>query len=456
MSKIIGQYISEIFYNNYYPFISCLLEIIEKYNLKNYKDFIDFNQTEDIYNNLAKFQENNNDNDKIIYNNLIYGKLINNYFNFKENSLHRYFYYTTYLDEKYISEKLKYLAQSKYAVLRRYLQSENDKRDKSEYLIDNINIFNNGLNLINQYYFNNISRNQAEKIRLKDTEIYSKNKELIDNFIKIFNNLEIENIKCEKLDSNNFLCDFFIDENNNFGKAYKIIFNTFIRQQNKEIENLLDLKISNGIFDLNCKNKINIQEINKNDIFNLKLPEDFSFINILFHSSYRKIQEDINYNSCIEYIINFDLIEKYMTDLLLKNKKLLNETIDEFIYSNEVFTNQVTDVITLFENNYLIESMNIDDKVVIYKFFFENENNLYLHKKIIQDFIKIIKYLNNISFDKENELWKNTTIYEIIELNDETSNIFLKLFQNQEGLTVSKIIDIFDYYLKLIYVNVSK
>ena len=100
--------------------------------------------------------------------------------------------------------------------------------------------------------------------------------------------------------------------------------------------------------------------------------------------------------------------------------------------------------------------MNIDDKVVIYKFFFENENNLYLHKKIIQDFIKIIKYLNNISFDKENELWKNTTIYEIIELNDETSNMFLKLFQNQEGLTVSKIIDIFDYYLKLIYVNVSK
>ena len=113
-----------------------------------------------------------------------------------------------------------------------------------------------------------------------------------------------------------------------------------------EIENLLDLKISNGIFDLNCKNKINIQEINKNDIFNLKLPEDFSFIKILFHSSYRKIQEDINYNSCIEYIINFDLIEKYMTDLLLKNKKLLNETINVFKYSNEVFTNQVTDVIT--------------------------------------------------------------------------------------------------------------
>ena len=35
-----------------------------------------------------------------------------------------------------------------------------------------------------------------------------------------------------------------------------------------------------------------------------------------------------------------------MTDLLLKNKKLLNETINVFKYSNEVFTNQVTDVIT--------------------------------------------------------------------------------------------------------------
>ena len=83
-------------------------------------------------------------------------------------------------------------------------------------------------------------------------------------------------------------------------------------------------------------------------------------------------------------MINFDLIEKYMTDLLLKNKKLLNETINEFIYSNEVFTNQITDVITLFESNYLIAKINIDDKVIIFKFYKENENNLYLHKKYIR------------------------------------------------------------------------
>ena len=36
-----------------------------------------------------------------------------------------------------------------------------------------------------------------------------------------------------------------------------------------------------------------------------------------------------------------------MTELLLRNKKLLNDNITVFIYNDEVFSNKVTDIITL-------------------------------------------------------------------------------------------------------------
>ena len=56
----------------------------------------------------------------------------------------------------------------------------------------------------------------------------------------------------------------------------------------------------------------------------------------------------MNYNSYKEYIINYDLIEENM-NLLQNNKKLLNETITEFIYNNQLFSNQITNLFTLFK-----------------------------------------------------------------------------------------------------------
>ena len=82
-----------------------------------------------------------------------------------------------------------------------------------------------------------------------------------------------------------------------------------------------------------------IQQINDTEVFTLVLPKETSFIDILINSSYRKIldSETINYESYKEFEINYDLIEEYMTDLLLKNKKLLNDDINSFSYNNEKF-----------------------------------------------------------------------------------------------------------------------
>ena len=76
-------------------------------------------------------------------------------------------------------------------------------------------LFNSVLNLINQAYFNNISRDKAEKKKLKTEEIYMKNKDLIDKFIKFYNSFSIDD---NELKDENNLSDFFVDDTNNFGK----------------------------------------------------------------------------------------------------------------------------------------------------------------------------------------------------------------------------------------------
>ena len=183
------------------------------------------------------------------------------------------------------------------------------------------------------------------------------------------------------------------------------------------------------------------------------------------NSSYRKIidSETRSNESYKEYEINYDLIEENMTELLLKNKKLLNNEVTEFIYNDEVFANQVTNLITMFKKRYNNKNINIFDKVAIYKFSEDNKNNSYLSKTMINDFIELIRYLNDKRKDntdktkdnnKENDMniTEETKIYEIVEkLKDTFSNNFIRIFENNEGLTIDKTCEIFLYYLKLIF-----
>ena len=199
--------------------------------------------------------ENNKDNNLFI--NLIKEKYLEDNYNIEEYPFYKFFYYTDYLDKKYIIEQLKCIEENKYPVLEAYLKTKFNTPNckNNEYLLKNFAIFNKALNLINQKYFNNISRNKAEKKRLKNDEIYWNNKRLFDDFIAFYNNMEIKITKKEILSNNNFLADFFIDNKNNFGKIYITIYQNFIKLQNENISNLLNLKINQGIFNINCKKK---------------------------------------------------------------------------------------------------------------------------------------------------------------------------------------------------------
>ena len=388
--------------------------------------------------------------------NLLKEKYSYEYYQNEENNdypFYKYFYYTDYLNEKYIFDLLNHLDESQYPLLKLYLDNmNNNDTSEDKYSSNNLLLFSNALNLINQTYFNNISKEQAKKKKIKDDEIYMKNRDTIDSFIKFYNSLEMDG---DQLSIDNHLCDYFIDDTNNFGKNYKKILQIFLNQYNETTEKLLNAKIEKGIFDINSKTKINIQQINEKEILILNLPKNISFIEILFNSSYRKILDTspFNYKFYKEYVINFDFIEETLTELILKNKKLIDENIIEFVYNDEVFNNQINNNMTLLKEKYK-STINLYDKLVIYKFCTENKN-IHIYKNIINDFIVLIKLLN--SKNKDNEIKGETKIYEVLnDIKDSVSKEFIKLFEQQNELTIGKTPELFDYYLKVIFEEVNK
>ena len=156
--------------------------------------------------------------------------------------------------------------------------------------MDNPNLFNNVLNLINEEYLNKMQRDYAEKYKLKDLETYKNNQELFNNFINLYNKLAKDsNNKNLNISNENSLYDFLLDGNNKFGNSYKKIYIKFTYEQNKKLANFLDNKIERGTFEQNCKNRINVQQINEKEMFTMIIPKKVLFMNILFDIYYRKI-----------------------------------------------------------------------------------------------------------------------------------------------------------------------
>lgn len=372
----------------------------------------------------------------------------------EEYPFYQNFFYSDYLNEDCLLELLKLKDKEKYPVLLKKLENQKSKKDK--FSLNNLELFNKVLNLINEKYLFKISREEAEKTLLKDEEIYKENSEIIDNFIVFYNDLKKKNEtkKILILDKESKLSNFFIDDNTDFGKSYKDIYHDFSNKQNNELNNLLDIKIDKEILDKNCKKKVNIQNINENEIFTLSLPKNFSFIDIIFNHSYRKALIDNDYKSYNQFIIDLESIEETMTELLLKNKKLLNGNIINFIYINEDLTFDNNDIITKFNNNQIIEKIDLDDKIILYEFYEEHYEDINLLLSIIDNFNQLIIFLNNnINNNKiADEISGKKDISSAINfLDDKLSEEFKEIFENKKNMTINKITNLFIYYLRLIF-----
>ena len=372
----------------------------------------------------------------------------------EEYPFYQNFFYSDYLNEDCLLELLKLKDKEKYPVLLKKLESLKSKKDK--FSLNNLELFNRVLNLFSERYLFKISREEAEKIILKDEEIYKENSEIIDNFIVFYNDLKKKNDskKSLTLDKESKLSNFFIDDNTDLGKSYKEIYHDFSNKQNNELINLLDIKIDKEIFDKNCKKKVNIQNINENEIFTLILPKNFSFTDIIFNHSYRKALIDNDYKLYNQFIIDFDSIEETMTELLLKNKKLLNDNVINFIYINEDLTFDNNDIITKFNNNQNIEKIDLDDKIILYEFYDEHYEDINLLISLINDFNQLIMFLNNnINNNKiSEEISGKKVISNAFQfLEDKISDEFKGIFEDKKNMTINKITNLFIYYLRLIF-----
>ena len=268
-----------------------------------------------------------------------------------------------------------------------------------------------------------------------------------------------------ELNVENKICDFLLIDDNKYGKSYKEIYKIFINKQNEELEDLLNKKISSGEFNNNCKERINVQQIKKNEIFILS--KSSNFIEILFNSSYRKYIDTKKQDDYKEYEIDLKQIEEEMTNSFLKNKKLLNDNLIGFNFNNEVFSNEISDIKSNFK--YKMD-INIDDKVVIFNFIKKFAGNNEKYKEIINNFITLIEDLNEKKKENDNKINESTKICDIEKVKNlkNISKEFREIFQDKKqekekdkdnsnaNLIVSKIINIFDYYLKLIFGYVKK
>jgi hypothetical protein len=270
----------EIFMN--YIFKELFEKLHDKDCINEYKDLIEFEKElenliqekiqksiEEIKKYNEIIQINSSDNDSSL--NLLNEKYEKAKYKKEEYPNYEYFYYSDYLDEKYILKNiLSHNDIKKYPILNKYLNYKRRKKSEdNKYPLYKFNLFNKVLNLISEKYSHKISKEYAEKTFLKDTEVYKNadNSKLIDKFIKFYNKLKMNNSNGEEIKLNaekNYLSDFVIDDNNEYGKTYINIDKKFIEKQNNEIKDLLDIKISEGIFNSNCKKKINAQQIEEN------------------------------------------------------------------------------------------------------------------------------------------------------------------------------------------------
>ena len=155
--------------------------------------------------------------------------------------------------------------------------------------------------------------------------------------------------------------------------------------------------------------------------------------------------------------IDLETVEDKMTELLLKNKKLFNDSIINFIYANEDLEFENKDIITIFNNEYEIENIKIEDKEILYKFYNRNKENQNLFKTIFNDFIQLIIFLNKNKILLREEKKKGISIKDdskieetFKDLGEKVSKHFKELFAKKDNFTLNKTTYLFEYFRNLI------
>ena len=448
ISKIIELFYYKVIYNKNNKDINIFSSKKKLYNLEalnNFNYFLNYKEKDENFDEEDDEKENS-------FINLLEEKNIIEEFPFNE-----YFYYSDYIDEKYLMSNDEY---TKYPVLSKYLELE-----KGGNILNDFFIYNMALNSLNDEYSSKITREKAQKETLEEQLIYKQNKELYDKFIEIYKKYSNENDEDEDEEEENNnnnknnlnvklpLFNFFImDENKLFSEKYKDIYKQFIDKHN-EIVGELNNKLKNNNLQNKMTDKINIEDITKeDDIFITK--NYFSLKIDLFDYSYRKVVLNNNYSEFGNFEKDLESIEEMMAEKLLKNKKLINDEIFLFKYKNEDLEFKNEDICTIFKEKYNEEKLSTNDKIIFFNYFEENKGNTNLHLKLLEEFAYLIRYCNE-NVDKIKEPSK-TMIYELSKEIEFISNDFKEIFKEKNNLSINKLLMIYEYYQMLSFNKIKE
>ena len=113
------------------------------------------------------------------------------------------------------------------------------------------------------------------------------------------------------------------------------------------------------------------------------------------------------------------------------------------------------DMITKFNKEYITEEITLSDKVILYQFYIDNQENKNTFKLIFNDLIQLIDFLKNKQNQnklKDIDINGKSKVSEIFGfLDNKISNDFKKIFIDNEIFTINKITNLFEYYLILIF-----
>ena len=396
----------------------------------------------------------------------------------------KYFMLTKYPNEEnFMNEFYKIQNyENKYPLINSYVDPNNDNINLLKYLPK----YNKFVNFMINHYSYKISRNEANGKKIGDEDIYKNNennfKEVFSDFLKVWKKIQKYNTqyKChqmeeeilhEKMPLSNFLID---DIEKGKGMYLASGYENFIKWQNNFLEPIsksLDFNKNSILshFNNNIKNRINVQEANKNDIISKEFPDNSLYINFrhliclnCFRNIFFKIGENdydntkinfLNYNT---FLYDFDNIEEELGKIILTGKRMFKEDNLQFVtYSYEGFRKEKSSTLINFIEIYNPIKLDNEEKKQIFD---------YINKKIEYfkeyDFSQILSPIQFIIYYLTKETKeKSTSINDIIKGAPDYININndCKIFFNEfPKITVEKLYEIFLIIETLSYDIISK
>ena len=309
----------------------------------------------------------------------------------KDYPFYKYFTMTNYPDKKLFINELKKVDnyERKYPLLANYLKEENPEKFLIKYLPE----FNEFCNFMIDYYSYKISRDEAERRKIKDEEIYrndEKFQQKFKSFTKKWKKLKPYSIKYGCRDemppidlNDNQPVAYFLNDNGDIGKGMYIAaaYQNFIEWQNNFLDSLIEPSRQSGIlhhFVKNMEQIIDVQKAKKNEALNFDTVNK-NFTEYIYENCKRNIfrkDNTINYMNYKQFVYDFDSIEKYLGELILPGKVKFNnhEKLKFVTYTFEGFRGNKSSVLTDFEEKYKQVPLNLETKQIIYDIIKEKYN----------------------------------------------------------------------------------